>query len=306
MNAPRNSIAQSVHDRLRKIAADYREDFNALLARYGSERFLCRLARSPYGDQFVLKGAMLFILWLGRLHRPTRDLDLLAYGEITEASLRTMFAKVCRVPAGADGLEFDPASISVQEIRENQVYRGMRLKIRGCLGNARVDVQIDVGIGDAITPKPIEVDYPTLLDLPAPRLKAYPPETVVAEKLEAMIQLGLRNSRMKDFFDVWLLARNFAFAGEILVEAARRTLERRQTQPAREPACFSDAFASDLSKQVQGKAFIRRSGLTEAPSEFSQVMAEVRTLLQPLAAALAADRRFNELWPPGGPWQAPS
>lgn len=153
MTTQNNPVAQSVHDRLRRIAADRKEDFNALLSRYGVERFLYRLTRTRHGKQFVLKGAMLFVLWFDRLHRPTRDLDLLGTGEITEETLRTIFTDACQFRVRADGLVFDPASMTVQEIRENQVYQGLRTKIKGRLGNARVDVQIDVGIGDAITPE---------------------------------------------------------------------------------------------------------------------------------------------------------
>lgn len=158
MTRKNNPIVQSVHDRLRKIAADRKEDFNALLARYAVERLLYRLTRTLHGKRFVLKGAMLFILWFDRLHRPTRDLDLLGSGEITEETLRAIFTDVCRARVQADGLEFDPDSITVEDIRENQAYHGLRVRIRGKLGNARVGVQIDVGVGGIITPPPTPID----------------------------------------------------------------------------------------------------------------------------------------------------
>jgi len=296
--------AQSVHDRLRRLAADRREDFNALLARYGNERFLYRLSRTRHSKRFVLKGAMLFIVWLNRLHRPTRDLDLLGTGEITEATLREIFTDVCQARVKADGLAFDPASIAVREIRENQVYQGLRVKVRGRLGNARIDIQIDVGIGDSITPAPIEVDYPTLLDLPAPRIQTYPTETVVAEKLDAMVQLGLRNSRMRDFFDLWLMSQTFDFDGLILAEAIRRTFVRRQTALAAEPVCFTDAFAQDAAKHTQWRAFLRRSRLSDAPTEFPQVAEQVRAFLHPVIAALMGNTPFAQRWRPGGPWKS--
>jgi len=297
-------VAQSVHDRLRRLAADRREDFNALLARYGNERFLYRLSRTRHSKRFVLKGAMLFIVWLNRLHRPTRDLDLLGLGEITEATLREVFTDVCQTRVKSDGLAFDPDSIAVQEIRENQVYQGLRVKVRGRLGTARVDIQVDVGTGDAITPDPIEADYPTLLDLPAPRLQTYPTETVVAEKLDAMVQLGLRNSRMRDFFDLWLMARTFDFDGATLAEAIRQTFARRRTALALEPACFTDAFAQDSAKQTQWRAFLRRSRLSDAPSDFPEVVEQVRAFLHPAVIALAEATRFVQRWRPGGPWKA--
>lgn len=296
-------VAQSVHHRLRRIAADRREDFNALLVLYANERFLYRLSRTRHSRRFVLKGAMMFIVWLNRLHRPTRDLDLLGIGEITEATLRKIFTQVCEARVKADGLTFDPASIVVQEIRENQVYQGLRVKLRGRLGNARIDIQVDVGTGDTITPNPIEADYPTLLELPAPRLRTYPIETVVAEKLDAMVQLGLRNSRMRDFFDLWLMSRSFDFDGPVLAEAIQRTFARRGTALATEPTCFTDAFAQDASKNTQWHAFLRRSRLSDTPTAFAQVVDQVRTFLQPVIVALVEGRRVPQRWRPGGPWQ---
>jgi len=303
MTTQNNPVAQSVHDRLRRIAADRKEDFNALLSRYGVERFLYRLTRTRHGKQFVLKGAMLFVLWFDRLHRPTRDLDLLGTGEITEETLRTIFTDACQFRVRADGLVFDPASMTVQEIRENQVYQGLRTKIKGRLGNARVDVQIDVGIGDAITPESIATDYPTLLDLPAPHLKVYPTETVVAEKLETMVQLGLRNSRMKDFFDIWLLAESFEFDGPTLAEAVRRTFELRQTQLEREPIFLTKTFEMNTSLEVQWKAFVRRGHLSEAPTEWPEVLARIRAFLQPIVSTLAEKQEFNMRWLARGPWR---
>jgi predicted nucleotidyltransferase component of viral defense system len=292
-----------VHDRLLSIAADRREDFNSVLARYVAERFLYRLTRTRHGKRFVLKGAMLFILWLGRLDRPTRDLDLLGSGEISEETLRTIFTDVCRARVRSDGLEFDEGSITVREIRENQVYQGFRVKVRGRLGNARVGVHVDVGVGDAVTPEPTETDYPTLLDLPSPRLKTYPRETVVAEKLNAMVQLGLRNSRMKDFFDLWLMSKSFAFDGIMLAESIRRTFERRQTLLETQSVCFQDAFARDTSKQTQWKALVQRGHLVDVPNEFRAVMEQIRRFLHPVIVACAERRDFDMQWPLGGPWQ---
>jgi len=303
MTPPNDPVAQSVHDRLLKRANERREDFNNVLTRYGVERFLYRLTRTRHGKRFVLKGAMLFVLWLDRPHRPTRDLDLLGSGEITESTLRAIFTDVCQARVKPDGLTFDSDSITVQEIRENQVYQGLRVKIRGRLGNAHIDVQIDVGIGDIITPAPVEVDYPTLLDLPSPHLKTYPKETVVAEKLDAMIQLGLRNSRMKDFYDLWLMARHFEFDGPTLTESIRLTCERRQTQVTADAACFSESYAHNPTKQVQWKAFLSRGRLTDAPQDFEQVMEQIRAFLQPVVITLNDGKPYNRQWPSGGPWR---
>lgn len=303
MTPSRDPVAQSVHDRLLRTAHDRKEDFNSLLVRYGAERFWYRLTTTRHAKRFILKGAMLFLLWRDRLHRPTRDLDLLGAGEITEGTLRVIFTEVCDAPVQADGLTFEPASMIVQEIRENQIYRGLRCRVRGWLGNARGDVQIDVGIGDTVTPQPIESVFPTLLNMPAPRVMVYPLETVVAEKLDAMVQLGLRNSRMKDFFDLWLALNEFDFDGRVLAEAARRTFERRGTQMEAEPIFLTDSFAGDPTKTTQWRAFLRRSGLTGTPPDFRKIIEEVRAFLWPLVSAIAAGRGFQMHWPRGGDWQ---
>ena len=306
MTPPKDPLAQSVHDRLLRLAADRKEDFNALLGRYGIERVLYRLSRTRHGRRFVLKGAMLFIVWLNRLERPTRDVDLLGLGQVDEQTLRAVFADVCAVQVEPDGLVFDPTSVAVEPIRENQTYGGLRVKLRGSLGNARVAVQIDVGVGDVITPSSVEADYPTLLDLPAPHLRVYPRETAVAKKLHAMVQLAARNSRMKDFFDVWLMSRTFEFAGDVLANAIQQTFARRQTALAVEPTCFTETFASDASKMAQWKAFVRRVRVTDMPQEFTGVMKPIRAFVQPIIAALAEGRDFDHRWSPGGPWRPAS
>ena len=303
MKPPKDPVAQSVFDRLKTLAVQRKEDFNSLLARYSNERFLYRLSRTEHAPRFVLKGAMLFVVWLNRLHRPTRDMDFLGYGEITEQNLRAVFTGICGLEAEPDGLVFDASSIEVEALRENQVYHGLRVKIAGKLGNARANIQIDVGIGDAVFPEPVEIDYPTLLNLPSPRLKIYPAETVVAEKLDAMLQLGLRNSRMKDFFDLWLISRTFTFDGVVLSEAVRRTTERRQTIVDDVPVCFTDEFVEDPSKQNQWKAFLRQGRLSEAPDNFTDAMAILRPFLQPLVTAVRSNSGFAMRWPAGGPWR---
>jgi len=265
MTSGRDPIAQSIHDRLKRAAVEQREDFTAILARYGNERFLYRLSRTPHRERFVLKGAMLFVLWLGRNYRPTQDIDLAGSGEVTEERMRSVFADVCAVKDQSDGLFFDPASITVEQIREGQPYRGLRVKVRGKLRRSRINVQVDVGAGDAITGDIAEVDYPTLLGQSAPRLKVYPIVTVVAEKFDAMLQLGSANSRMKDFFDLWLMSRSFQFDGAVLSDAIRRTCERRQTVITAQPVCLSDAFMSDTAKQALWSAFVRRGRLLDAP-----------------------------------------
>ena len=299
-----DTVARSVHDRLLKLAASRKEDFNALLAGYGNERILYRLSQTKHGKRFVLKGASLFIVWLGNVHRPTRDLDLLGSGQVDPDSLKAVFEDVCTVEVDPDGLQFDPASITVGEIREGQEYGGLRVKLRGNLGTARLSIQIDVGIGDAITPAPQVVEFPTLLDMPAPRLKAYPRETAVAEKLDAMLELGIKNSRMKDYYDIALLARHFSFEGAVFRAAIEATLRRRgRGIPSGLPTGLSDAFASDAAKATQWSAFIRNHPAPELPGDLPAIVRQVREFLEPPLAALSTGTSFTLIWTPGGPWR---
>ena len=229
MKQPPKDMGTSVRARLLNLAAARGEDFQLVLTRYANERLLHRLARSRHGGRFVLKGATLFTLWTGEPHRVTRDVDLLGFGDPSEAHIRSVFAEVLAVDVDDDGVRFDASSLEVGAIRQGQAYRGVRVLVVARVTTARVRLQVDVGFGDAITPQPVPVDLPALLDFEAPRLLAYPRETVIAEKLEAMVQRGLANSRMKDFYDLAVLARTFAFEGEVLARAIGATFERRGT-----------------------------------------------------------------------------
>ncbi len=205
-------LAQSIHQRLRSKARDRQEDPNLILIHYALERFLYRLACSAHRDRFILKGAMLFAAWTDQPHRPTRDLDLLGIGDSSDEALVQVFREIVGTSVEPDGLVFGDRGISISEIREAQDYPGKRIKLPAHLGNARLNLQIDVGFGDAVTPEPSEIDYPALLDLPAPKIRAYPCETVIAEKLQALVAFGIAVSRMKDFYDLWILSKQFSTA----------------------------------------------------------------------------------------------
>jgi predicted nucleotidyltransferase component of viral defense system len=308
MRSPRpDPVAISVHDRLLKLATSRKEDFNAILARYGVERLLYRLTRTPHVSRFILKGAAMFVLWLGRVHRPTRDLDLLGSGQIDAEILRAIFADIAKVSVEPDGLVFDPTTITVSEIRKEQEYQGLRVKIHGKFGTARLIVQVDVGLGDAITPRPEIAEYPTLLKMPAPRLRVYPQETAIAEKLDAMLELGLKNSRMKDYYDICTLCLNFEFHGDVLCEAIRATLTRRgRTIPSELPTGLSDEFATSPGKAQQWKAFLRTNRSPDVPADLSSVVQLVRDFLAPLLLSLTAGTPFKSEWLPGGPWKTRS
>lgn len=300
----KKNVAHSVRERLLKISREKGEDFQLLFNRYAVERLLFRLSRSAHQNSFVLKGAMLFALWTGDMHRPTRDLDLLGFGDAGEERLRGVFQSLCTLPVDDDdGLVFDAATVSVEAIREEQEYGGQRMRLRVTLGQARLDLQVDVGFGDAITPAAEDVQYPTLLGMEAPTLRAYPKETVVAEKLEAMVKLGLANSRMKDFFDLVVLARMFSFEGARLCEAITATFKRRATAlPAGAPVALTAAFAADGSKLSQWKAFRTRNELGERVGELASVVEELAAFLVPPLQAAAKGEALSASWAAGGPW----
>lgn len=272
MNA---GLAASVHARLLARTKERGEDFNLTLTRYAVERFLYRLSVSDLRDRFWLKGALLFDLWFDVPHRPTRDADLLGLGPQDAEALGDAMRTICDVQAD-DGMLFDAGSIAIEEIREDTRYGGLRVRLVGLLGKARVTVQLDVGYGDAVTPGPEEVDYPTLLaDQPAPRLRAYPRATVAAEKFEAIVSIGMANSRMKDYFDLRALAREGVLDAAALADAIAATFARRGTAlPNEMPLGLSDEFAEDASKRAQWKSFLGKNRL-DAP-ELAQVVAEVR------------------------------
>ena len=302
MDKPRN-VPASVRTRLTEFARKRGEEFQLVLTRYAIERFLYRLSVSPHGDSFVLKGAMLFQLWAAEPHRATKDVDLLGTGESSVERLADIVRAVCAVAVADDGLDFDPAAISASRIKEDQEYEGVRVNCPVRLGQARVTLQIDVGFGDAITPPPIRVDYPTILDFPPPVLKAYPKETVVAEKFQAMVALGMTNSRMKDFFDLWVLSRDFAFDGSTLTNAMAVTFRRRRSQPPMEPPlALTGEFGTDPTKVKQWEAFVRKGRLKTDSTKLESVIAFLETFLLPPSRSAAVGEAFTATWSPGGPW----
>lgn len=213
----KRNMAHSVFQRLLNKARANKVDFNLVLSRYGMERFIYRLSISPHQERFILKGASLFLVWKGQNFRVTRDADFLGFGDPAPAQLQDVFQSICQQQCPQDdGMIYLPDSVKAEAIREDQEYDGVRITLMGKLGNARIPLQIDIGFGDAITPKAENIEYPILLDHPAPHLKAYPRYTLIAEKFEAMVRLGIANSRMKDFFDIWLLSQLFEFDGSVL------------------------------------------------------------------------------------------
>jgi len=297
------NLSASIRQRLLNLSRERNEVFNLVLMRYGLERLLYRLSQSEHAEDFVLKGAMLFTAWTEEMHRPTKDLDLLGYGNNSGENLTALFQEICQVEVEPDGLVFDKGTVRVEEIRDDQEYQGQRIRLTAYLGNARIPVQIDVGFGDVITPEPKEIEYPTLLDMPPPRIHSYPKETVVSEKLQAMVALGMPNSRMKDFYDIWIISREFPFEGSTLTRAIRATFERRRTQiPKTIPPALSNEFFANQDKVIQWTAFLKRTRLAEQAVEFSQVINELRRFLIPPLQAAASGESFSQWWKEGGPW----
>ncbi len=296
-------MAVSVRDRLLNLARERGEDFQLILTQYGLERLLYRLGKSDYRDLFILKGAMLFMLWSDQSHRPTRDVDFLGLGKNSETGLRTVFHELCEIPVEDDGLTLIADSIQVDTIRDDTEYGGMRVKLFGELAGARIPIQADIGFGDAVTPNPRSIEYPTLLDSPAPNLKAYPHETVVAEKYQALVTLGMANSRMKDFYDLWIISSEFDFDGLMLSKAIGNTFSRRHTPlPEHVPLGLSPEFYEDSHKTAQWNAFVHKVMLTVSPPTLKDICLSLEAFLSPPTQALVRDKEFRANWEPGGPW----
>ena len=277
MSAPKN-VGASVRARLLKRAKDNGSDYGLILTKYALERMLYRLSVSPWRDAFLLKGALLFDLWFDQPHRPTRDMDLLGFGSSEVDDVAAVFRNVCAL-ACEDGITFDAKTVRATEIRKEASYAGVRVTLLGILDGARCAIQIDVGYGDAITPEPERMSFPVLLeDMAAPVMRVYPAYIVVAEKYHAMVSLGMVNTRLKDYFDLWVLAKNVPFDPNILQDSITATFTRRGTPlPQKLPLGLSDAFTQDLTKMQQWKAFLSKNKLQAPP--LHELVNELRLLL---------------------------
>lgn len=302
MTRPLRNVSASVKARLLALARSAGEEFQSVLRRYAIERLLYRLSRSVHADRFVLKGAMLYAVWGGPVSRSTKDLDLLGHGENNPEAVASWFRAVAETPVPDDGIEFLADSVRAEPIAEEKQYAGVRAKLTARIGTARFPVQVDVGFGDAITPGAVEIDFPVLLDGPAPRLRAYPMPTVVAEKAHAIVILGPTNSRLKDFYDLYVLARGFAFDGGVLGGAIRATFARRATElPASLPAGLAPEFFAGTGRAALWRAYLTKSGLEGVPADFVAVGEALRAFLAPLLSAGGAPAPRS--WPAGGPWR---
>lgn len=289
----------SVRSRLEKAAKESDRGFSEVLLFYSMERFLYRLTQIPEGSSFILKGGVMFRVWDAAAPRPTRDLDLMSSSTNDMAELSRIMSSACAVSFEEDGIVFDPKSIRAEKIKEDADYEGVRIKLEGKLGTAKTPLQIDIGFGDVVVPKPVVIDYPTIIDLPAPKLKTYTKESVIAEKLHAMVFLGSMNSRMKDFYDVWFLASHFDFEGKTLAEAIKQTFKRRKTDIEFDPIAFRPDFASRAQKKIQWDSFYRKLQ-TDVPENQAISLPDALTVVKALTVspmvALIEQKAFSGRW----------
>lgn len=297
------NIAASVRQRLLNKARETDRPFNELLQYFAMERFLYRLSQSAHAEKFVLKGALMFITWQAPVTRPTMDIDLLGVTDNSIDAIEVLVKDICKQAVEPDGLVFEADSVRAERIVEDADYAGVRVMFRGTLAAARITMQIDIGFGDIVIPDPEVAGYPTILDLPVPRMKGYSRESAIAEKFEAMVKLGVINSRIKDFFDIWLLSRQFDFDGHMLAEAIKNTFYARGTAIASNPVAFSVDFASESARQTQWQGFLRRNRMQNVPSDFTDIIDVVAAFLVPVTTALAAGEVFEGLWRAPGPWR---
>jgi len=301
---PPKNIVASVLARLRNVAQEAGLSFNDILQSYVIERFLARLARSPHADTVLLKGALMLRVWGVQRARPTMDIDLLRRGIADQAALVRLVEQCAAIDDPSDGVIFEPTTISAESIRDATEYVGTRIRLLAHLDKVRQTVQIDFGIGDAVHPQPQVIDYPVILTSPPVRLNAYPVEAAIAEKFQAMVHLDLQNSRMKDFYDIWILSRTLTFSGPALSQAIRSTFDRRQTSvPVVPPVALTAKFHSEPVHVRQWAAFVRRISEPVLANEFSQVVADLTEFLMPVAKAAATSADYPARWEPLGPWQ---
>ena len=288
-------MAASVRQRLRDLARARHEDFDYVLRQYVMQRLLYRLSCSDFSEQFLLKGALLFWVWNEDFHRPTRDIDLLSFGDNDVPHLVDVFRQIVSVD-NDDGLVFDVDSVTGTEIKEDADYPGVRVTGFVNLTKARIPFQVDIGYGDAVSPEPEEAQLPSFLDFPSAQLRVYPVYIVIAEKFQAMVMLGIANSRMKDFYDIKTIASTMEIDGAILFNAIKATFERRKTDITTESLyVFSDKFKADEGKQTQWAAFLNKNGL-EKEMRFSEVVDDIQQFLEPVYQAIAEQHDYKQQW----------
>jgi len=302
---PAKNPAASIRARLLALAQSKGQDYQRVLGRYAIERFLYRLGSSPYRDRFAIKGATLFTLWTGETHRPTKDLDLLGWGSSAIREVEETIRAICKIE-GIDGILFDGESVEGTRIKEEDEYEGVRVKFQAILAGARIPMQVDIGFGDAVYPEPEFESFPVLLPMEPPVIRAYPREAAIAEKFNAMVALDIRNSRMKDFYDIWFMANTWTFDMVTLRAAIRASFERREVAiPQEVPFALTEEFLDDPQKKQQWNAFVGRLYPGTGSTSLEEVGILLRAFLLPCIHSASADESAARHWTPSLHWNEP-
>lgn len=298
----KKDVAAVIHHRLLNRARETGRPFYELLQYYSMERFLYRLSKSRHADKFILKGVLMLSVWTEPMLRPTRDIDFLGRVDRDLEAVIKMAREICSQKVKPDGIFMDPKTVRGEYIIEGADYEGVRIRFRGSLGPSQINMQLDISFGDVVIPSDYEIDYPTLLDSPRPRLRGYSRESAIAEKFQTMVKLGILNTRLKDFYDIWLLSRQFEFDGRTLSRAIRETFAQRGTEITAKPTAFTRAFTYDPDKQLQWRGFIRKARLVSVPLDLNKVVKDITNFLSPVTRALVKKREFEGIWEPKGHW----
>lgn len=296
MNKEKKNLAESVLHRLKNHAKITNRRTDELLRYFAIERFLYRLSLSQYATKFFLKGGLMLKAWEISNHRTTLDIDLLGKTQNSIQNIKAIITEICTKEVLLDGISYEIASIKLTEMQVNGEYHGVRVLFTACIHSAKIPMQLDIGFSDLIFPEPLVIAYPTILDFPAPKLKGYTPESVIAEKFEAMMKLGLVNTRMKDFFDIWILSQQLSFSGESLQSAIKTTFEKRQTLLNALPDSINEIFYIDPTHQMRWKQFLKNIENDEKNIELSTVINEIKEFLYPIVIASMNKKIFDKAW----------
>ena len=292
------NVAASIRQRLLNKAKESSRPFNEVLQYYALERFLYRLSVSKYADKFILKGALLFAVWRQSQFRSTVDIDLLGKINNEPEAITKVFRDICKVKVEDDGMRFDDSSVTAEQITVDADYQGVRVQLYGYLDTARIRVQVDIGFSDVITPGPERYDYPTILGLSEPKLNCYNKETMIAEKLQAMVKLDILNSRMKDIYDIWVLSRRFGFDGPSLQRSIINTFKQRETEVTENITIFTERYFQDDEKLQQWRGFVRKSKVSDVPKELGHITEEIKNFIQPVLISIVKNEDFKKIWRP--------